>query len=483
MKSVAQANQNTFLDMMQMKRYFICLLLLFTNSCFPQESTYKIPLVEEGEVILYLQPMPQESSKLRFIIDEIAALRNDGNQIPLSLSFNELKGADLAGFQKVLASGILPRGSYTGISIRVSKAFVQSEQGEIALLVPEEPLTTEHLFEVKRREAQALFLSLNPSGTITNGIRFTPVFSMETSGRILVNLTGYVSNSDSNLISVFNKKTLQVVDAIATGRGPKGIVLDQIRTRAYVAVSGDDTIEVVDVFKGSTIGRIRLGFGDNPIELALTPDGRTLVSVNYNSNTVSIVDAISMIEVRRISVGQRPTSAVVDPSGSKAYIMNSMSNSVSVVDLTQRVITVTIRVAGTPLRGDINRTGDRLYVIRKDSPNVAVIDPSSLRVIENIFVGMGAASIKVDFRTGLVLVGKKFGGEILFIDPSSLMFIDKIRVKGNAAFMSIDREENTLFVALPDRRVLRKVNLTSKKTMAEIEVGQGAYAIVVMGES
>jgi hypothetical protein len=48
--------------------------------------------------------------------------------------------------------------------------------------------------------------------------------------------------------------------------------------------------------------------------------------------------------------------------------------------------------------------------------------------------------------------------------------------------MTIDREENTLFVVLPDKRLVQKLNLTSKKMMAEIEVGEGAHAAVVMSE-
>ena len=49
-------------------------------SCIPQglPSRYKAALGKEGEVILYLQPMPQEAEKLRFDIDEIFALREDG---------------------------------------------------------------------------------------------------------------------------------------------------------------------------------------------------------------------------------------------------------------------------------------------------------------------------------------------------------------------------------------------------------------------
>jgi hypothetical protein len=34
---------------------------------------------------------------------------------------------------------------------------------------------------------------------------------------------------------------------------------------------------------------------------------------------------------------------------------------------------------------------------------------------------------------------------------------------------------------LSDRKKLQKVNLVSKKRIAEIEVGDGAYSVVVMG--
>jgi YVTN family beta-propeller protein len=469
--------------MIRKKVCSIFLWLLFIGGCFPQEYTYnKAVLRDEGEVVVYLQPLPQEAAKLRFILDGIFAVQADGRTIPLSLSFNQLNGSELLGRQKFLATGILPPGAYTGLSIKIDKAFVQSSEGEVALLVPEEPVVAAKLFQVNRRQALALFLTLNASGIISRAVSFTPDFSLATPGGTLANLKGYVSNSAANLISVFNKKTMEVVNVIATGRGPKGIVLDQNRTRAYVAVSGDDTVEIYDVFNGTVIGKVKLTFGDNPMELALTPDGRTLVSVNHSSNTVSIIDAISRIELRRISVGEKPTSAVVDPSGFRAYIMNSRSNTVSVVDLTQRTLTATIAVEGSPIRGAFNRAGDRLYVVSSNSPNLSAIDPKRLTVTEKIFIGTGGLSIRVSRLNNLIFVGNSFGGEIAVVDPSSSMFIDSIRAGGNPAYMTIDRQENTLFVVLPERRLVQKINLTSKKIMAEIEVAEVAYAVAVMGE-
>ena len=62
------------------------------------------------------------------------------------------------------------------------------------------------------------------------------------------------------------------------------------------------------------------------------------------------------------------------------------------------------------------------------------------------------------------------------------MFIDSVWIEGTAAYMSIDDEGNTLFVVLPDRKALQKINLVSKDIMAELEVQKDAYAVIVMGE-
>jgi YVTN family beta-propeller protein len=473
--------------MSRAKLFLVLGVLLFISSCFPEGSVsrgsgYKMRLIKEGEVIIFLQPLPQESNRLRFVIGGISAIRDDGLEISLALALSDLKGADYTGRQKLLASGILPPGLYTGISIQFQKALVQTEEGEIDLLVSEEPLNVDHEFDVTRRKTSTLFLALSPSGMITAGVRFTPVFSLASAGRTLINLIGFASNPASNRISVFNKKTMRVVNSIATDPGPSGLVLDQLRTRAYVAAAQDDSVAVIDVFNMQIINRLKLDFKDHPVWLELTPDGRTLLSVNRDSNTVSIIDAMSMIEIDRVKVGQKPSSAVLDPTGLKAYVMNTRSNSISVVDLTQRRLAVTIAVEAGPLMAAFNRQGDKLYVISGDWPYITVIDRSRFIITKKIFIGTGAVSIRVDNQTGLIYVGKKIGAEISVIDPFSAQFVDNFQAGGQAVFLTIDGQERTLLAALSDRSVLQKFNLISKKLMAEIDMGEGAYAVVVMGE-
>jgi YVTN family beta-propeller protein len=441
-----------------------------------------VPLAEEGEVLLYFQPMPQEADRLSFIIERIAAVAADGREFPLNLSFNEVKGSDLKAVQKLLGAVILPPGDYTGLSIHIAKAFIRTEEGDAALFVPDEPIAVAQGFSVARREVSTLFLSFSVAGAKLEGVKFAPVFSLAPSGAVLINLIGYVTNSASNFISVFDKKNMRVVNAIATGQEPKGMALDQLRARAYVAASRDSIIEVYDVFKGVRLNRLRLNLRDWPTEMALTPDGRTLVVVNSGSNTASIIDALSMFEVSRVSVGEGPSSVAIGPSGLKAFVMNNRSSTISVIDLSQKSISVTIGVEGAPLRAAFNRDGSQMFVISSNSPNLMVVDLARLTVSRSVFIGMGAAAIRVDDQTGLIYVGKNFGGEITVIDPFSLVFIDRIAVGGKADFLTVDEQERSLLVVLPDKKILQKINVISKKIIAQIDVGDAAYAAVVMGE-
>ncbi|MBA4369399.1 MAG: hypothetical protein C0403_17375 [Desulfobacterium sp.] len=467
--------------MKPMKRVFVFLGFFFLSACFPQATIHTVQTEEESKVILYLQPMMPGGSKIRCIIDAIHMKRDNGDKIPLTLFFNELKG-DVPGRQKRLASGGVLQGAYTGLVIRIKSAFLEGEEGEAALLTPDEPVDINLSFNVADREVVTLFLSFETSGAILNGVKFTPIFSLEPSKRILTSFIGYVSNTDENWISVFNKKTMQVVGGISTGRGPMGMALDPKRGRLYIATSGDNAIDIIDVFEWKVIDRITLHFGDTPIDLALSSDGRTLMSVNNASNTVSIIDTQSMFEIERIQVGESPASAVIHPSGLKAYVMNSLSNSISVVDLARNEMVASMPFDGRPEQGAFNQRGDELYIVGRNSPHLLVIDPSRLRVIKTIFVGMENFSILVNKQTDLVFVGNKGTREIAIISSVASMYIDRIGIEGMPAYMSVDNEENTLFVVLPTMKTLQKLNLTSKKSIAEIDVGEGAYAVVVMGD-
>jgi DNA-binding beta-propeller fold protein YncE len=449
--------------------------------CMPLPPPYQPALAMNGEIRLYLQPLPQKAHRITFSIADISAVRKDGGTVLLPQSFSELKAKELIGAQKLLASAPLAPGSYVGISIRLGGASLLGEEGEAALLVPEEPLFIERDFTVTRKRASTLFLSLDPEDLVGDGFRFDPVFLLAAPRRQLQTLLGFATNSRSNTVSVFNKFTMEIVDTLATSSGPRGAVLDQRRGWVYIALAGDDAIEAIDVNTGEILRRVRLDFGDEPAEIALSPDGEILVTANRGSNTASIVDPSSLREMGRVRLESEPSWVAMSTTEPRAYVLQPLSQAISEIDLARREIIATGTLEETPVRGDVSSDGSSLYVTTRNSPHLLVIDTGSLTIAGRIFVGTGAASIKVDPKTDLIYVGKKFGN-VAVVDPSLSMPIDSFRVDGNVAFLGIDDDENSLFVGLPDSRTIQKMGLISQKVSGVIEVEEDCHAVVMMGE-
>jgi DNA-binding beta-propeller fold protein YncE len=274
---------------------------------------------------------------------------------------------------------------------------------------------------------------------------------------------------------------MEVVDTIATSSGPKGIVLDQRRGWAYIALAGEDAIEAIDVNTLEILQRIKLNFGDEPVEIALSPDGAILVTANRGSHSASIVDARSLREIGRVRLPAEPTWVAMSPVEPRAFVLQPLSNAITEVDLARRALVATRNLDESPVRAAVSRDGSSLYVITRNSPNLLVVDAGDLAVRERIFVGTGAASIKVDPKTDLIYVGKKTG-DVAVIDPSILTPIGMFKVDAEAFFLSIDNDQNSLFVVLPDSRTIQKMDLISQKLSGIIEVEEGCHAVVLMGE-
>jgi YVTN family beta-propeller protein len=460
------------------------LLLIFSfmlTGCHGSLQKAKALQENDGETYLYLHAFPQEAARISFELQSAAAVNAEGVEIPLTVRLSRLKGEQV-NRQRLIASGALPPGKYRGFSFSVKDALLKGEDGEAALLVPEHSSLAEYPFEVKKAKAMLFSVALKYQESITEEVRFNPIFSVGLPGRPVPNLTGYVVNRGSNTITVFDKKSHEAMDVIQTGRGPGAVVLDQRQRRAYVVLSGEDAIDVIDVALGSAINRIRLHSGDAPRDLALTPDGSLLITANTGSNTVSLIDPASFIEIARISLSNRPGSVLIDRLGKKAYIFNTLSNNISVLDIANRVIITTFSTDSTPLRGDFNRKGDKLAVFQEWSPHLLVVDAVSLATLKKVYVGIGIGGIKVDTNTDNLYVGRRQDGMVEIFDPFSYIPGNYLSASAGTSYMAIDGEENNLYLIHPAKNSLQIFNLVSGSMVGEIDVDDDPYWVTLMGE-
>jgi YVTN family beta-propeller protein len=431
-------------------------------------------------VRVMLLPLPQESARLSFVIDAIAVVSADGTTYPLKIDEGKVHGRGEPR-ERLLASGSPPPGRYLGLLIEIGSASIEGPEGRSVMRTRPEASRLSGSFAIRRGQTTVLTMDLDPAASLREEGAFDPVFVVAEAARPDPAVFGLVSSSAGESVTVFHKVSGLTVSEIPLGGQPAGIALDDDARRAYVALPRDDAIASIELSELDLLRRLRLRGGDRPTELALTPDGSVLLSVNGGSNTVSIIDAASMIEFERIKVGERPRGVLVDRSGRRAYVFNADSGSISVLDIARRALAGSIATEPDAFRGAFSRTGEAIYVAHETSPYLSVVDPESLTVTGRVYVGASVATLAVDTNTDLVFVALRDSPEIEIYDPLSLMPIDAIPLPEAARLLAIDSEQDVLFVLLEDKPEVLSIPVNGKAIRNRIVVGNDPYWIAVSG--
>ncbi len=455
----------------------LVLLLVGAAGCSiaAQARSGRPPLESEGEVYLYVAPFPREAGGLSFTLASVGVSGGQGTLAPMELVQPSLEGGSFAS-ARLLAIGRLPPGEYVGFAVTAAKAS-KDGAGKATLAVPIDPTRTPFRFRVAARRATLVELALD-LGAATAGGGFTPAFTASIPAKTPWQLVGYTSNSAWSSLTVFDKRTRVVTDVVATGREPLGMALEPRANRLYVALAGDDALAVVDVAAGEPVNRINLQAGDRPRDLVALSDG-TLLVVNTGTRTASFVDPVSSQILARVPVGDQPWSITLDRRQPRAYVMNRWSNNVTVIDVSNRTVVATIPTGPEPLWAQPNRAGTRLYLLCAGSPYMDVLTLPGLTVATRVYVGLGASALRVDPRSDLVYVAMAGEHRVRAFEPYSLLPVDEFAVPAPVSFLAIDELDNTLIALLSGRNGVAVIDLTSRRVLAELDVGADPNQVVL----
>lgn len=141
-------------------------------------------------------------------------------------------------------------------------------------------------------------------------------------------------------------------------------------------VNGDaGTVSKVNVSRGEVV--VEAQVGKTPQQAALSPDGKKLYVTCRDTDKVDVLRTKDLSIEGTIDVGIEPYGVVVSPDGKKVYVSNDRSGTVSVADADSRKLSGTIEVGERPRALALTADGSKLYVGLYLSANVAVVDTAS----------------------------------------------------------------------------------------------------------
>jgi YVTN family beta-propeller protein len=120
--------------------------------------------------------------------------------------------------------------------------------------------------------------------------------------------------------------------------------------------------------------------------IAITADGATLLVVNPDSNSLTLVDTATETIITEISVGLDPRAVALDDPRGRAYVCNQASDSISIVDLTARRSIKEVAVGNRPVGAAVSPDGRTVAVAELGDDRVRLLDPSDLSTLTLIAV-------------------------------------------------------------------------------------------------
>ena len=177
----------------------------------------------------------------------------------------------------------------------------------------------------------------------------------------------------------------------------------------------------VSVRGGDVTGRLPAGMDRSPVDVALSPDGRWLVTANESSNSVSLIriEDRCLLDERRC--GRHPTDIVFSPDGQMLLVSCSWSGTVELLQIAGEQLepVASIDVGYEPCGLAVAADGTRAFVGLVAAGEVAELDLTALRVRRRLPVGHWPRYLTLSPDGSRLAVGCAGEGRIAVLDTDS----------------------------------------------------------------
>jgi YVTN family beta-propeller protein len=120
--------------------------------------------------------------------------------------------------------------------------------------------------------------------------------------------------------------------AVLVGKGDEGFDVSPDGKELWTANAGDGTVSVIDLASKKVAQTLAANvFGAN--RLKFTPDGKLALISSLSGSDLTILDAATRKQVKRVTIGHGAAGIMIQPDGKRAYVACTPDNYVAVIDL------------------------------------------------------------------------------------------------------------------------------------------------------
>jgi YVTN family beta-propeller protein len=169
----------------------------------------------------------------------------------------------------------------------------------------------------------------------------------------------YVTNVNSNSVSVIDLSINQVIKIIPCGLGTEGIDITPDGTEIWVTNNKENSISVINTDTYQITNT--MSTGKESLRLKFSVNGKYCLVPNSGDGTISVYNRYSKKQIKTIRISgkinlveralyhtPRPVGILMHPNGLFAFVTNSNANKIEVIDMNTFALVSTIGTGKVP---------------------------------------------------------------------------------------------------------------------------------------
>ena len=310
----------------------------------------------------------------------------------------------------------------------------------------------------------------------------------------------YVTNEDSQELTVIDTRTDSVVATIPVGTRPRGVRVAPDGKTVFVALSGSpkcpptmpdeeceklkadkskDGVAVVDVATRK-VTRVLPG-GSDPETFDISKDGSTLFVSNEDVDSASIVDVASGKVRLAVPVGREPEGVRLHPDGSVVWITGETDHNLTLLHTKTGKVLGDIKVGKRPRDLAFNSGGSRAYATSEVEGTVSVIDVPSRKVLKVITLPkdskpMGIVVSPDDKR---IYVANGRGGTVSVIAAATNSVTSTVAVGQRPWGIAITSDGRKLYTANGPSNDVTVIDAATMQVITKISAGKIPWGVAI----
>ncbi len=256
------------------------------------------------------------------------------------------------------------------------------------------------------RMAARLPLGIRPSAMVADGTRL------------------YVANGGANNVSVIDLQTRRVLGVVGVGEQPDALAVSPDHTTLVVANSAGNSISLLDI--GGSLPKVRVALSGCPGagSLAVLPDSSKVFVACTGGHQVMVAalrtapghharlapDTDRLLTF--LDVGQQPVHLALKPDGGEIFVSNGNSDTLSEIATGTSEVGGASLIGAHPVFAAASQDNALLWVANRDADTVAVYSIDDGKLINTVHVGAGPGAMAFSADGHLLLAADTRSGDV-----------------------------------------------------------------------